>query len=63
VNDAAREKRPLTGKIYLGLLNDNIIEPINVTVSVTAIVVSEHNSILNNKLMNIVSREEGYLKN
>ena len=63
LNDAAQEKKPLTGKIYLGLLNDNTIEPINVTVSVTAIVVSEHNSIRNNKLMKIVSREEGYLKN
>jgi len=63
LNDAAREKRPLTGKIYLGLLNDNTIEPINVTVSVTAIVVSEHNSIRNNKLMKITNKEEAFLKN
>jgi hypothetical protein len=63
LNDAAQMKKPLTGKIHLGLLNDNSIEPINVTVSVTAIVVSEQNSIRNNKLMKILSREEGYLKN
>jgi len=63
LNDAAQQKMPLTGKIYMGLLNDNTIEPINVTVSVTAIVVSEQNSIRNNKIMKIVSREEGYLKN
>ena len=63
LNDAAQQKKPLKGKIYLGLVNDNSFEPINVTVSVTAIVVSEQNSVRNNKLMKIVSREEGYLKN
>ena len=63
LNDAAQQKKPLKGKIHLGLVNDNSFEPINVTVSVTAIVVSEQNSIRNNKLMKIVSREEGYLKN
>jgi len=63
LNDAAQMKKPLEGKIYLGLLNDNMIEPINVTVSVTAIVVTEQNSIRNNKLMKITPREEAYLKN
>jgi len=63
LNDAAQQKKPLKGKIHLGLVNDNSFEPINVTVSVTAIVVSEQNSVRNNKLMKIVSREEGYLKN
>jgi len=63
LNDAAQQKQPLKGKIYLGLVNDNSFEPINVTISVTAITVSEHNSVRNNKLMKIVSREEGYLKN
>jgi len=63
LNDAAQMKKPLTGKIYLGLLNDNLIEPINVTVSITAIVVTDQNSIRNNKLMKITNREEAYLKN
>lgn len=63
LNDAAQMKKPLTGKIYLGLLNDNIIEPINVTVSVTAIVVTEKNSVRNTKIMKITPREEAYLKN
>jgi hypothetical protein len=63
LNDAAQLKKPLSGKIYLGLLNDNLIESINVTVSVTAIVVTEQNSIRNNKIMKITSREEAYLKN
>ena len=63
LNDAAQMKTPVSGKIHLGLLNDNLVEPINVTVSVTAIVVTERNSVRNNKFMKIVSREEAYLKN
>ena len=63
LNDAAQLKKPLIGKIYLGLMNDNLIESINVTVSVTAIVVTEQNSVRNNKIMQITTREEAYLKN
>jgi hypothetical protein len=63
LNDAAQMKKPLTGKIYLGLLNDNLIEPINVTLSVTAIVVTEQNSVKNNRIMSITGRKEAYLKN
>jgi hypothetical protein len=63
LNDAAQLKKPLTGKIYLGLLNDNLIESINVTISATAIVVTEQNSVRNNKIMRITNREEAYLRN
>ena len=63
LNDATQLKKPLTGKIYLGLVNDNLIETINVTVSVTAIVVTEQNTVRNNKIMRITAREEAYLKN
>jgi len=63
LNDAAQMKKPLAGRVYLGLLNDNLIESINVTVSVTAIVVTEQNSVRNNKVMSITSRKEPYLKN
>ncbi|ADQ80937.1 hypothetical protein Palpr_2808 [Paludibacter propionicigenes WB4] len=63
LNDAAQMKRPLDGKIYLGLQNDNLLQPINVTVSVTAIVVTEQNAVRNNKFMKITPREEAYLKN
>ena len=63
LNDAARLKKPITGKIYLGLLNDNLIESINVTISVTAIVVTEQNTVRNNKIMRITNREEAYLRN
>ena len=63
LNDAAQMKKPLTGKIYLGLLNDNLIESINVTISVTAVVVTERNSIQNNKLMLVTDRKEAFLKN
>jgi len=63
LNDAAQITKPVTGKIYLGLLNDNVLSPINVTVSVTAIVVTEHNSVRDTKIMKITNREEAYLVN
>lgn len=39
VNDASQMKSPLTGKLYLGLLNDNIAEPIDVLVKINAVTV------------------------
>jgi len=41
VNEASQILAPLRGKIYLALLNDNTIEPIKVTVRVTAISVNQ----------------------
>ncbi len=41
VNDASQMKIPKQGKVYLGLVNDNFAEPIDVIVKVTAIVVTE----------------------
>lgn len=63
VNDASQMKSPLMGKVYLGLLNDNMMEPIEVTVKVTAIVVTEKwDTRIVNK-MNIASHKVAYLKN
>lgn len=39
INDAGRMTAPLGGTLYLGLMNDNLMEPIEVTVKVTAVVV------------------------
>lgn len=61
LSDAAQMKNPLSGHLYLGLLNDNMLEAINVTVSVTAIVVTEQNALKNNKIMKISPRREAYL--
>ncbi|MEI7594404.1 MAG: hypothetical protein WCK02_01555 [Bacteroidota bacterium] len=41
VSDAAQMKTPLKGPVYLGLTNDNLIEPIEVIVKVTAITVKQ----------------------
>lgn len=37
INDASQMKSPLSGKNYLALLNDNLVEPIDVIVKVTAV--------------------------
>ncbi|WP_207426599.1 hypothetical protein [Pedobacter sp. SYSU D00535] len=41
VNDAVQMKSPVTGKIFLALENDNLIEPIDVLVKVTAVQVKQ----------------------
>jgi hypothetical protein len=62
VNEASQMKFPSQGKIYLALLNDNMVDPIIVTIKVTAIVI---NPLWGTRLiqkMNIESRKEAYLK-
>ena len=56
INDAYQMQAPLSGKIYLGLYNDNLRDAIEVTVKVTAIVVTE---IMENKTS---SEDECYLE-
>lgn len=63
VNDYSKMDAPLTGKIYLGLLNDNVVDPIDVTVKIIAVSVAEQWGVRTVQRMNISSREEPYLKN
>ncbi len=63
INDAYQMRQPFKGKIYLGLLNDNIADPIEVIIKVTAITVKQEWETRNVQKMNIVARQEGYLKN
>lgn len=63
VNDASRMTKPLIGKVYLGLLNDNIVDAIEVIVKVTAITVTEQWGTKTVQKMNVTSRQEQYLKN
>lgn len=63
VNDASKMTRPLIGKVYLGLLNDNISTAIEVTVKVTAMKVTQEWDTRTVQKLNITSREEQYLKN
>ncbi|MBK9391878.1 MAG: hypothetical protein IPN68_17415 [Bacteroidetes bacterium] len=63
INDASQMKSPGIGKVYLGLLNDNVIDPIDVVVKVTAItIVQQWDSRIVNK-MNVTLHQVAYLKN
>lgn len=63
VNDAYQMRKPLYGKVYLGFLNDNTFDPIEVTVKVTAATVKQEWETRNIQKMNITARQEAYLKN
>ncbi|MEJ6981720.1 hypothetical protein WG906_14735 [Pedobacter sp. P351] len=63
VNDAGQMKTPLAGKTYLGLLNDNVLEPIDVVVKVTAIQVIQKIAVRTVQRMNLLSRQDPYLRN
>ena len=41
VNEAAQMKSPLKGRVYVALLNDNTIDPINVMIKATSMIVKE----------------------
>lgn len=62
INDASQMKTPLTGKTYLGLSNDNIMEPIDVLVKVTAITVKQEWGTRQVQKMQITSSQQPYLK-
>lgn len=62
VNDASQMKTPKLGKVYLGLANDNVMEPIEVLVKVTAIVVKEQWSTRVINKASITSRTEPFLR-
>jgi hypothetical protein len=62
VNEASQMKTPLSGKVYLGLLNDNIMDPIKVTIKVTAVAVEQEWKTRIVQKMSVTNREEPYLK-
>lgn len=62
INEASQMKNPLNGKIYLGLLNDNTIDPISVIIKATAIVVNHELKTRTVQEMIVTKREEPYLK-
>lgn len=63
VNDASKMIKPLAGKVYLGLINDNISTAIEVTVKITSITVIQEWETRIIQKQNITSRQEFYLKN
>ncbi len=62
VTDASQMKFPLSGKVYLGLLNDNVMEPIEVVVKVTTVQVAQSWGLRTVNQISVSSRTEPYLK-
>jgi len=62
INEVGRMPYPQTGRVYFGLINDNTLEPILVTLKVVAIVVNSQLGVREIKKMNINRRQEAYLK-
>ncbi len=63
VNDASRMTQPLVGKVYLMLSNDNIMEPIDVTVKASAVVVKQQWETRQVKVPQVAQRKEAYTMN
>lgn len=62
INEASQMKEPLQGKVHLGLLNDNLVGPIEVIVVVTAVQVRQDWGWRTKRLASYTKREEPYLK-
>ena len=62
INDAAQMKQPLTGKVYLGLFNDNVVEPIEVIVKITVVQLNQKWSTRTADQRTITPRQEPYLR-
>ena len=62
VNEAAQMRAPLSEKIYLALLNDNIMEPIEVAIKITTVQVTQTWSTRTVNKMNVSSHQEPYLR-
>lgn len=63
INDAAQMRSPTYGKVYLGLLNDNLTEPVRVMVKVHAVVLHQEWAYRTVDRMQVRSRTEPYTKN
>jgi hypothetical protein len=62
VNEATQMKSPLKGRIYIALLNDNTIDPINVMIKATAMIVKENWGERTVEKFNTKSKEIPFLK-
>lgn len=63
INEASQMKSPLTGKIYLALLNDNTVDPIIVTIKVVAVQIKQQWGKRTVQIMKVSKLEVPYLKN
>lgn len=58
LNEASKMGNPLKGKLYLALVNDNAIEPIVVTVKLSAVVVKKVTGTRQVRKMHVTARQE-----
>ncbi|MBF9255636.1 hypothetical protein I2I11_20230 [Pontibacter sp. 172403-2] len=61
INEASQMKAPNRGKVYLGLLNDNVMDQIQVNVHATAITVTPVWGTRQVSQMHVQARQEPYL--
>lgn len=61
INEASQMKTPLSGPVYIGLVNDNTVEPIQVTVKACAVVVTKVYGTREKKTMTLTKRMVGCL--
>lgn len=62
LHDAAQMKAPLSGKIYLGLQNRNLLEAIQVKLNVTAVVIHKKWGLMPAKVISVSSQLRPFLK-
>ncbi len=62
VNEATQMKSPLQGRIYLALSNDNTVDPIQVTLKASAVIVTKTYATRPKEVMTVTGHEEPYLK-
>jgi hypothetical protein len=63
INDAVKMNAPKAGKVYLGLLNDNVVDPIEVNIKVSAVVVKNQFAKRIVQDMKVNRSEQAYLQN
>lgn len=62
INEASQMKTPLSGTVYIGLVNDNTMEPIQVTVKASAVIVTKVYGMRSKEVMTLTERRVACLK-
>lgn len=62
ITEASQMKTPLSGTVYLGLVNDNTLEPVQVTVKACAVMVTKVYGTREKKVMHVNKRTVAYLQ-
>lgn len=57
ITEASQMKTPLSGPVYIGLVNDNTIDPIQVTVKASAVIVTKVYGMRDRKVISVTERE------